>query len=443
MKIKFSTLLVVWGVALGLLISPLAFAQNASLADHDNMSGIVNRLSDPLFAGRLTGTAGNEGAARFILAYFDKLGIESHIQWYSQPVMVQHHVPTLEIVTDKGEVVTAFAPVYDFAISTSPGCALSGEVMAPLNLVRDEAELIAADKHRDIVLLVSEAALQKMSINVLMNRISSMPNVQGVILEANMERLGHFPATLYVNPSLASYENGRLLVASASANAFSQLAKVAKTKSRIRAAWDYGVETANVGNVVGVIPGQSGEEQLIIGAHFDGSGSLNSDLYFPGAHDNASGVAVVLEVARMIQELDSPPYPSIVFIAFNGEEQGIYGSRYYVENPVLPLLGAKMINIDSVGTAKPIPLQIESYPGTSTALRDRLFEFGEGTMIQKGESRGVDHTPFAQSGVEAINITQPDWMAMHGPTDTPLTLSIEKLGEVADMIFRYLRSVAY
>src|SRR5207253_1662118 len=98
-------------------------------------------------------------------------------------------------------------------------------------------------------------------------------------------------------------------------------------------------------NVVGILPGTDPKlknEAIVIGAHYDhlglgGEGSLaprEGEIHH-GADDNASGVAGLLELARMFSA--QKPRRTIVFIAFSGEEEGLIGSSYYVNHPAVPL----------------------------------------------------------------------------------------------------------
>lgn len=114
-------------------------------------------------------------------------------------------------------------------------------------------------------------------------------------------------------------------------------------------------------NVIGVLPGSDPKlrsEAIVIGAHYDhlgrgGEGSLaprEGDIHH-GADDNASGVAGLIELARMLssQRLKR----TVVFIAFSGEEEGLIGSSYYVNHPIVPLTNTvAMINMDMIGRLK-------------------------------------------------------------------------------------------
>ena len=115
-------------------------------------------------------------------------------------------------------------------------------------------------------------------------------------------------------------------------------------------------------NVIGILPGRDPvlkNEAIVIGAHYDhlgrgGSNSLaaNSTEIHHGADDNASGTAAVIELARMFagKNLGYKNRRTLIFIAFSGEEDGLFGSKYYVNNPVWPLdKTIAMINLDMVG----------------------------------------------------------------------------------------------
>ena len=121
-------------------------------------------------------------------------------------------------------------------------------------------------------------------------------------------------------------------------------------------------EIATMENIIATIEGsdpQLKEEWIVIGAHYDHIGiSSNSknrptddaDVINNGADDNASGVAAVIELARIFKGMEGELKRSIMFIAFDGEEQGLWGSTYFVLNPPIPLEKiAVMLSLDMVG----------------------------------------------------------------------------------------------
>ena len=116
-------------------------------------------------------------------------------------------------------------------------------------------------------------------------------------------------------------------------------------------------------NVIGILDGSDPtlkNEAIVIGAHYDhlglgGEGSLapKEGGIHHGADDNASGTAGVLELARFFTSPGNRPRRTIVFIAFGGEEEGLLGSNYYVNHPIVPLANTvAMINMDMIGRMK-------------------------------------------------------------------------------------------
>ncbi|HEV7680601.1 MAG TPA: M20/M25/M40 family metallo-hydrolase [Pyrinomonadaceae bacterium] len=135
-------------------------------------------------------------------------------------------------------------------------------------------------------------------------------------------------------------------------------------------------------NVIGILDGSDPtlkNEVIVIGAHYDhlgrgGEGSLaqrEGEIHH-GADDNASGVAGVLELARLFTSQKLRPRRTIVFMAFSGEEEGLLGSNYYVNHPILPLANTvTMLNMDMIGRAKDNKLVIGGV-GTSTEWREMI-----------------------------------------------------------------------
>ncbi|MFO0733362.1 MAG: M28 family peptidase [Nitrospiraceae bacterium] len=123
---------------------------------------------------------------------------------------------------------------------------------------------------------------------------------------------------------------------------------------------------------------------LVIGAHRDHFGRQGG-LLFAGADDNASGTAVLLEVARVLASAPTLPLHPILFVSFSGEEQGLIGSREYVAHPPIPLNSTMaMINVDHAGTGNgrltvgvtDLDKQRAQAAGQAAQLEDRIDLFG-------------------------------------------------------------------
>jgi hypothetical protein len=111
--------------------------------------------------------------------------------------------------------------------------------------------------------------------------------------------------------------------------------------------------TGFLSNVVGYIPGKSEDTYIVLSAHYDHigvSGYKNKDNVYNGADDDASGIALLLGIAKKIQERGIIPECSIVMIAFSGEEPGRLGSEYFCQSKIIPMEKVKFnLNFELVG----------------------------------------------------------------------------------------------
>ena len=200
-------------------------------------------------------------------------------------------------------------------------------------------------------------------------------------------------------------------------------ARSAETGARVTIEMRLRLHDATASNVLAWWPGSDsdlGKETIIVGAHYDHFG-MQGGLVFPGADDNASGTAVLLEIARAFSTVGSRPKRSILFLFFAGEEQGLLGSRFYVSHPASPLQAVKaMVNVDhagvgngkiTVGLSK-IEKAVAQASAEKAAMSDNLELFGL--------FPGGDHVPFAEAGVPtAAIVTSGPHPDFHQPTDTP------------------------
>jgi Zn-dependent M28 family amino/carboxypeptidase len=192
-----------------------------------------------------------------------------------------------------------------------------------------------------------------------------------------------------------------------------------------------------------MIPGHDaghGPETLIIGAHRDHFGR-QAGLLFSGADDNASGTAVLLEVAQALIKSGIKPKRTILFVSFSGEEQGLLGSRLYVRDPAFPLTSTiAMINVDHAGVGNGkltvgvagLPKETATQVGRQAGLVDLTEVFGF--------FPGGDHVPFKEAGVPTITIVSSGPHShFHQPSDTVDRVKPEILERVA----RYVLALAW
>jgi hypothetical protein len=196
-------------------------------------------------------------------------------------------------------------------------------------------------------------------------------------------------------------------------------------------------------NVVGMIPG-TGTETVIIGAHRDHFGHPGGIL-FPGADDNASGTAVILEMARVLAKLEIRPARTILFASFSGEERDLLGSRLYTSQPIVPLNSTKvMINIDHAGIGNG-----RLTVGVTGLEKDALLGAGRTAgVLEKldlyGFFPGGDHVPFKEAGVPTVTVVSGGVHPhFHQPTDTADTIDPAVLSAVARYVLAVTWQLAY
>jgi hypothetical protein len=204
-------------------------------------------------------------------------------------------------------------------------------------------------------------------------------------------------------------------------------------------------------NVIGVLEGAgpSAEETIVIGAHYDhlGRGQSGGSLAFGshdihnGADDNASGTAMILELARRLARRADPLPRRIVFMTFSGEELGLLGSRHYVEHPLYPLKDTvAMINFDMVGRLNPKGDLTVFGAGTSPGFEDLVKALATSQGLKskivpgtQGEFFQSDHASFYNKDIPvlfAFTGNHPDY---HRPSDDSERINFHGMSQVADL----------
>ncbi|MCA1642848.1 MAG: M20/M25/M40 family metallo-hydrolase [Acidobacteria bacterium] len=242
-------------------------------------------------------------------------------------------------------------------------------------------------------------------------------------------------------------------------------------------------------NVVGVVEGSDPKlksEAVVVGAHYDhlgrgGAGSLAARVgeIHHGADDNASGVAGLLELARIVSTASPRLRRTVVFVAFGGEEEGLIGSSYYAKNPVVPLAQTvAMINLDMIGRMKDDKLIVGGV-GTAAEWRQLIGEANtdlnmkvnvQGVAREIGDIPGVtsangktimttnpkarfqltlnedgygpsDHSSFYKHQVPVLFFWTGTHDDYHKPTDTAEKIGYHSLARVTELVRDVLRAI--
>jgi len=204
---------------------------------------------------------------------------------------------------------------------------------------------------------------------------------------------------------------------------------------------------ATVNNVLAYLPGKS-DEYVIIGAHYDHLGRGNYDSLapsqigqiHPGADDNASGTAGVLELARVFAPLNGQLQRGILFASFAGEELGLLGSAHWVQQPTLPLDKAvAMLNMDMIGRIKDDKVYIGGV-GTGSTLKADVEKAEANSNFKVEYSPGgysaSDHTSFVTKHIPVLFFFSGLHSDYHKPSDTWEKINAQSAAQLVDVVGR-------
>ncbi len=196
-------------------------------------------------------------------------------------------------------------------------------------------------------------------------------------------------------------------------------------------------------NIIGLLPGKNKKSKdfIVFTAHYDHLGMLGKDAFFPGASDNASGTAMLLSLANYFSKnkLDNP----ILFILFSGEENGLLGSKYFVENPLINLSQIKMlINLDIMGCAQE-GVTVVNGEKEKKAF-DLLVKINNNKKYLpelkiRGKAANSDHYFFSEVGVPAIFLFSNGGLGFyHDVWDKASNINLKNFDEVANLLIDFV-----
>ena len=200
---------------------------------------------------------------------------------------------------------------------------------------------------------------------------------------------------------------------------------VTKAMIEVNAKYEKNAKTMNV---VGMIEGSDPnlkKEFVVIGAHLDHVGS-QAGLLFPGANDNASGSAGVLEIAEAFMKGGLQPKRSVIFVLFASEEQGLFGAKYFVESWKREYdKTTAMINMDCIGYGDSIQVGNGKSAPNLWEIANQIDETSFNSMVERTwNGGGADATPFHEKGIPCLYfVTTNSYDHLHLPTDKVETLN--------------------
>lgn len=193
-------------------------------------------------------------------------------------------------------------------------------------------------------------------------------------------------------------------------------------------------------NVLGVIEGENKNQIVVVGAHYDHMGKYNGFVW-NGADDNASGTVAVMTIARACMAVGVKPKRTIVFAAWDGEEEGLLGSKYFVKNPIISDIFANinfdMISRDSEKDTLGVMCNFtytKAYEILKTMtekdIADHKIAIKLSYNAQEMPSGGTDFNYFAAIKIPIISYEAAMHKDYHRPGDKPYKINLTKMTNV-------------
>lgn len=375
-----------------LLLHTSSYAQDSSYARE-----LMLKLGSNSFSGRGYINGGIDSAAQFISKEYKKIGLSSFGDNYFQEFSIAvNSINKAELSLNKNSLIAGEEFILDIhckSISSKFSCLLINEK------TRTNKKKLSklSSKAKGKVLILTKYQNKDKEVQKWYDYIAyANPfGAEGCII---LDSSG-FTYSVAQYQELQNY-----FIAKIHPDAFPKK-KIKKTSVSIETNYN---ENYKVKNIIGYLQGREYPDSfIVISAHYDHIGKMG-DAIFPGGNDNASGVAMMLDLARKIKNIRFRPRYSLIFIAFASEETGLHGSSYLAENPIFELSRIRfMINLDMVGTgSEGITVVNGSIFNNEFSLLQELNEKNNylSQVKVRGESCNSDHCPFYKKAVPAVFI---------------------------------------
>jgi len=430
----------------------------AGAFDSEMANRHVEYLASPLLAGRQAGSPGAEAAVAYVadrFAEYDLVPVgdeTTFLQHFPISYTALLSAPRLEIRDENGQTLETFAYREDFLTVVSE-TGSGGSAAGKLIWIHQDSDYQGMRLDGKIVL---RAPVDSIDAEVAQ---AAEHGAGGLILLGRKESRKELLAKSPLKPS----SGGAIPVLElASEGSLKLLEMVGHTRESILdsppalllglTAWMEiplsAPETVETANVLGLLPGSDpvlGREVVILGAHYDHVGD-DPDRRYAGASDDASGVGVLLEMARLWQETGYRPQRSVLFAAWGAQEPGEMGSSYYVDHPVLPLdKTVAMLQLDAVGGGSGYYLEARGEWAQDGVLLFSMMateDLVDGRLAIRDQSEESDQVPFHEAGLPTLLITWRGASEDNWPVEIADEVDPYRLGVTGRMVTLALMSVA-
>lgn len=411
-----------------LILTAYFFTNALSCQNIEFAKQIIDTLTSNYFEGRGAVNDGEKKAAEFIANEFKKLGIspinDNYLQHFNYSINTFPKLTTVFI--DKNKLT----PGVDFLVVPT-SCKMQGnfnliwynntniptkkQLKKLANEQFFENKFVVVD---DLDIIGKETEFELLKSNSI--------GASGIVLLEN-EKLTH-----RISTKMNDYVTLKVM-----RNSLKKQAKIFSISLDQQFLTNYQSQ-----NVIAKITGNTYPDSiLVISAHYDHLGKMGEHVYFPGANDNASGIAMLLNLAEHYAK--NPPSKTIVFMAFGAEESGILGSKHFTENPMFPLKNINfLLNVDIMGTGDD-GIQVVN-GSVHQSQFDKLVAINQKNnhlpqIKIRGKAANSDHYWFSENGVPAFFVyTLGGIAAYHDINDRAETLPLTKFEDCFRLIKNFL-----
>ncbi len=397
---------------------------------------VVQTLSSEEFKGRGYVEKGDKIAAEFIRDEFKKFGLKTYSKNYYQKFDLSVHTfpKKIEFMVDGQKLQSG----NDFLVT--PG---SPSVKGTFETVTLSLEDIFSDEKLGQKLRSSVGKFVVVeSYDKADYSKEELERIQGVIGFLKYHQNNPASGTIELTKEKLTWNGSQVEYSKPSFTVFEDSTNVPITQLNIDLSTKL-EKNYSTQNIIGYLEGENTDSLIVIMAHYDHFGKMGESI-FPGANDNASGTAMMLSLAKYYSE-NKPKY-NTAFIAFGGEELGLLGSKYFVENPLFDLSKIKfLLNFDLAGTGDE-GIQVVN----GSVYRDKFdmltFINEEQSLLPQVKIRGKacnsDHCFFDEAGVPGFYIyTLGGIRAYHDVFDKYETLPFTEFEDYYTLMMEFLEKI--